>query len=157
MHQESTTQFGNGNTDADRYLRRFEQEFRNIMNEVSTYTAIIPQYKSENDSLRERLENIRGWIEAASKMRYLPGTDADAVLANLITNVMPECNAIEELKPVVPKEPDIKSASDELFSMLVNSRGVDMDEAFEGFDFFENNPHRKAAEKKIAKMNKRKR
>jgi len=144
------------NTDENRYLKRFEAEFRAIMQEVSMYTSVIPQYKSENESLRERLCNIREWVEAASKIRYMSGTDSDAVLANLIANVLPECTDLQELKPTTPKEPDIKSASEELFNMLVNSRNVAMDEAFEGFEFFENNPYKKVAEKKIAKIQKRK-
>ena len=138
--------------DENRYLKRFEAEFRAIMDEVSMYTSVIPQYKSENDSLRERLTNIKEWAEAASKTRYMPGADADAVLANLITNVLPECNSLEQLKPIVPKKSDIKTASDELFQMLSHSRNVEMDEAFKGFDFFDNNPYKKSAEKKIAKI-----
>ena len=154
MFQETPTT--TSNPDENRYLKKFEQEFLAIMKEVSMYTAVIPQYKSENESLRERLTNIREWVEVASKLRYLPGADSDAVLANLIANVLPECSAIEVLKPIVPVEPDIKSASDDLFQMLATSRGVNMDEAFSGFDFFENNPYKKLAEKRIAKIRKKK-
>jgi len=125
-----------GDTRENRYLERFEQEFKKIMDEVSMYSQVIPQYKSENESLRERINNIREWVEIASKMRYLPNTDPDAVLANLITNILPECNKIEDLKPVT-QAPDIKTASDELFHILASSRNIELDEAFEGFDFFE--------------------
>ena len=149
MFEESIPQ------DENRYLKRFEVEFRAIMDEVGMYTSVIPQYKNENESLRERLNNIREWVEAASKTRYLPKADVDAILAKLITNVMMECNNLEELKPVIPKESDIKAASDELFQMLSNSRSVQMEEAFKGFDFYDNNPYKNKAEKKIAKLQKK--
>lgn len=125
------------------------------MNEISTYSSVIPQYKSENDSLRERLLNVRDWAEAASKARYLPGTDPDAVLANLIAQILVESDKIDELKPVVSEPEKNKDASNDLFELLTYSRGVAMDEAFQGFDFFDNNPYKKQAEKKIAKIQKR--
>jgi len=125
------------------------------MKEISMMSNIIPQYKSENESLRERLLNIRSWAEVASKIRYMPDTDADAVLANLITQILIETDKLDELKPIV-KEPDIKAVSDELFQMLSNSRNVELDEALSGFDFYDNNPLKKSAEKKIAKIKKKK-
>ena len=141
--------------DENRYLKRFEAEFHRILDEINMYSTVIPQYKTENESLRERIANIRGWAEAASKIRYMPHTDADAVLANLITQVLIESDKLDELKPVEQKVPDLR-VSDELFQMLSKSRNVKMDEAFEGFDFFDNNPYKKAAEKKIAKIQRRK-
>jgi len=117
---------------------------------------VIPQYKNEIDSLRERIANIRGWAEAASKIRYMPGTDADAVLANLITQVLLESDKLDELKPIIQKEPDTKTASEDLYQLLTASRSVAMDEAFQGFEFYDNNPYKKIAEKKIAKIQKRK-
>jgi hypothetical protein len=123
------------------------------------YSSVIPQFKDENQSLRERIVNMRGWAEAASKVRYMPDADIDAVLANLITQILLESDKIDELKPVVqnvPNIPDIKTKSDELFQMLSHTRNVAMDDAFQGFDFYENNPLKKKAEKKIAKIQKRK-
>ena len=134
------------------FLTRFEAEFRKIMDEINTYSSVIPQYKTENESLRERIDNIRAWAEAASKLRYLPDSDPDAVLANLITHILAESDNLSELKPVTaPTKKELKDASNELFQMLSNGRKVELNEAFEGFDFFEQNPYKKAAEKKIAK------
>jgi len=74
------------------------------------------------------------------------------VLANLITHILAESDNLSELKPVTaPTKKELKDASNELFQMLSNGRKVELNEAFEGFDFFEQNPYKKAAEKKIAK------
>ena len=139
----------------DRYLQRFEAEFLKIMDEISMYSSVLPQYKTENESLRERITNIRGWAEAASKIRYMPDTDLDAVMANLITQILAETDKIDELKPIVQKEPDIKAVSDELFQMLGSGKSIALDEAFRGFDFFDNNPYKKSAEKKLEKIKKK--
>ena len=142
--------------DENRYLKRFEAEFNKILNEITVLSESIPQYKSENESLRERIQNMRRWAEAASKIRYLKGTDHEAVLANLITHILRESDNLDELKPIVSQEVDIKATSDELFQLLTTSRNVAMEEAFRGFDFYDNNPYKEVAEKKIAKINKKK-
>jgi hypothetical protein len=139
----------------DRFLKRFEAEFNRIMEEISVYSSIVPQYKTENESLRERLENIRAWAEEASKARYMQNTDTDAVLANLVTNILAESGDLDKLKPKVQK-PDIKAASDELFQLLSTAQHCNLDEAMKGFDFYDNNPLKKQAEKKIAKIKKKK-
>jgi len=142
--------------DENRYLKRFESEFHAILNEITMYSSVIPQYKDENASLRERIANIRGWAEAASKVRYQSGADVDAVLANLITQILLESDKMDELKPVTPKPVDKKNISEDLYQLLTTSRNVAMDEAFQGFDFYDNNPHKKEAERKIQKIQKRK-
>lgn len=124
------------------------------MDEVSALSNTIPHYKSENESLRERLTNIRHWAEMASKLRYKGDADADAVCANLITQILTETDKLNELKPV-EKAKDITDVSDELFQILQQSHAVEMEEALKGFDFYEENPYRKTAEKKIAKMEKK--
>jgi hypothetical protein len=138
----------------NRYLKRFEQEFKNIVKEIGLLSMVVPEYKNENDSLRERIENIREWAEVASKIRYLPDADTDAVLANLITQILIETDNLDQLKPIT-KMPDLKSVEGDLFSILATTKNIEMDEAFCGFDFYENNPYKKSAEKKIAKMKKK--
>jgi hypothetical protein len=144
-------------THENSFLTRFEAEFRKIMDEINTYSSVIPQYKTENESLRERIDNIRAWAEAASKLRYMPDADADAVLANLITHILAESDNLSELKPAAPSKQELRNTSNELFQMLSNSRNVEIDEAFKGFDFFEENPYKRAAEKKIAKIKRKSR
>ena len=141
--------------DENRYLKRFEAEFHKIVKEISMLSESLPQYKSENESLRERIENIRGWAEAASKVRYLKDTDHEAVLANLITQILKESDNLDELKPIIAEKQDVKATSDVLFQLLQTSRNVEMEEAFRGFDFYDNNPYKKEAEKRIAKIKKR--
>jgi len=140
-------------SDENRYLKRFEAEFRSIMSEIDSMTNIIPQYKNENESLRERISNIRGWAEVASKIRYMNNADADALLANLISQILMETDKLDELKPI-NREPDIKGATDDLYQLLTKSKAVDMESAFAGFDFYDNNPLKQKAEKKIKKMKK---
>ena len=153
-------------TREDEYLKRFEDEFARIRDEVNMYSDVLPRYKSENESLRERLRNIRTWVEDASKMRYLPSditidannmpteADAEAVLASLVTNILLETDNLDELKPTFQHE-KIKTVSDTLYELLGKRNNIEIDEAFQGFDFYEDNPYKKAAEKKIAKLNKR--
>jgi len=160
-------------TEVDHFIKRLDDDFqailkshndslnnvkRNISNlarEIGEFSQAIPQYKSEIDSLRERLENIRGWAEAASKTRYLPGTDVDAVLANFITQVLLESDRIHELKPIKPVKHEPMD-SDELFEVLSSTRDLKLEDAFTGFDFYDNNPYKQSAEKTLAKINKKK-
>jgi len=138
----------------DKYLRRFELEFKAIVDEISTLSTALPKYKDENASLRERIQNIRDWAEVASRIRYKKGADPDAILAELISKIFSETENIEKLKPLAV-EPEIKNISDDLFKMLSHSKNIDLEEALKGFDFYDNNPYREKAEKKIAKIKKR--
>jgi len=138
-------------SDENRYLKRFEMEFRSIIDEIGALQTALPQYKTAVESLRERLDNIRGWVEVASKIRYMQDADPDAVLANLIAQILIETDDLDKLKPVV-KEPDLETTSNDLFKLLGKSNSIDLDDAMSGFDFYDNNPYKKSAEKKIAKI-----
>ena len=160
--------------EVDRYLQQLDDDFQNILKshterldnvkrnitdlavEIGEYTQVIPQYKSEIESLRERLENIRGWVEAASKLRYMKNTDADAVLANLITQVMEESDKIEELKPITPPVKVKPKECEEFFEILASSGEITLDDALKGFDFYDDNPYKSKAEKTLAKLEKEK-
>jgi len=159
-------------TEVDHYIKRLDADFQailkshndslenvkrnisNIAREVAVYTQEIPQYKNAIDSMRERLVNIRGWAEAASKARYFPGTDTEAVLANFITQVLLESDRIDELKPVIAVKAPVMD-SDEFFEALSTTRDLTLEEAFEGFDFYDNNPYKQTAERTLAKLNKK--
>jgi len=136
-------------------LENVKHNIADLAREITEYTQVIPQYKNINESLRERLENIRGWAESASKARYLPNNDPDAVLANLISQILNESDNIDELKPVIPKKQKLVD-SDELFEVLASSRDIKMEDAFRGFDFYDNNPYRASAEKRLANIEKKK-
>jgi len=148
MHEEIKSDLEN------KYLRRFEIEFRAIVDEINTLSNALPQYKDENASLRERIDNIRCWTNVASKKRYNKDADPDAILANLITHVLTETDNVDALKPTI-KEPDTKIISDDLFKMLSHSQNINLEEAMRGFDFYDNNPYKTKAEKRIAKIKKR--
>ena len=162
-------------TEVDHYLKRLDADFQVILKsqterlenvkrnitelavEIGEYThVVIPQYKSEIESLRERLFNIRGWAEAASKIRYMKNTDIDAILANLIAQVLLETDNLDELKLIEP-EPAVKPVDGEgFFEVLASCQNVKLEEALSGFDFYDNNPYKIAAEKKLAKIEKKK-
>jgi predicted RNase H-like nuclease (RuvC/YqgF family) len=161
-------------SEVDYYLKRLDDDFAAILkshteklgnvkrsitelaNEIGDYSQVIPQYKSEIESLRERLENIRRWAEAASKIRYMQDADTDAVLANLITQVLIESDKIHELKPVIPvKTKPIDG--DNFFEILASGKNIKLDEVLKGFDFYDNNPYKVKAEKKLARIEKKKR
>jgi hypothetical protein len=128
------------NTDTaqeDKYLKRFETEFQTIFNEISMFS---------NKVLREHLANIRGWAEAAENIRAMQDADVGAVLDNLIAQIKIETDKIGDARQVAAEK------KDELTQLLSKARNVEITEAFEGFDFYDNNPLKRKAEKKIAKL-----
>jgi len=142
------------------HTERLENVKRNITElavEIGQYTHIvIPKYKSEIESLRERLFNIRSWAEAASKIRYMKNTDIDAILANLIAQVLLETDNLDELKLVEPEEPTKTVDGEGFFEVLASCQNVKLEDALSGFDFYDNNPYKISAEKKLAKIEKKK-
>jgi len=160
-------------SEVDHYIKRLDDDFQNILKshterledvkrniadiakELNTFNAVVPKYKSEIDSMRERLENIRGWAAAASKARYIKNTDLEALLANFITQVLVESDKIHELKPVVASEKK-QINNDDFFEILATSKDIKLEDALEGFDFYDNNPYKEKAEKNLAKINKKK-
>ena len=148
--------------EVDYYIERLEVDFRaiiknnaekieHIKNNLSEVTQIVPQYKTEIESLKERLVNIRECTNRASEARYLKDAEPEVLLANLIMQVLEETSAMEKLKPVVTTIDD-----SDFFEILAGSRELKLDEALEGFEFFDNNPYKLKAEKKLAKIQARK-
>jgi len=161
--------------EVDHYLQRLDDDFQAILKsnnqrlenvkrnitelavEIGQYThVVIPKYKSEIESLRERLFNVRGWSEAASKIRYLKNTDVDAILANLIAQILLETDNLDELKLVEPEEPAKPVDGEGFFEVLASCKNVKLEDALQGFDFYDNNPYKKTAMKKLAKIEKKK-
>jgi len=164
---------GYNKSEVDYYIKRLDDDFQQILKshtdrlenvksnisdlatKINEYSQVVPKYKSEIESLRERLQNIRSWVEDASKKRFIHKTDKDALLAILITQILTESDNISELKLVEPANLKPIDGTD-FFEVLASNRDIKLDEALEGFDFFDDNPHRKAAEKTLAKIEKKK-
>ena len=178
-------------SEVDYYIRRLDEDFQTIMRgqskrfqsmqtnigelrteiqglnlELKQYDEVFPEFKSEIESLRERLQNIRQYANSASEARYLASNDPEIILANLIMQTLEESSNLEALKPIkTPKKkkrastegnPDEISDVD-FFELLASSKELKLDEALAGFEFFDNNPFKKNAEKKLQKIDKKKR
>ena len=161
-------------SEVDHYIKRLDDDFQKILGrseerlenvkhniaaltvELNEYSQVVPQYKSEIESLRERLNNIRKWANNASEARYLK-KDVDAILASFITQSLAETDKLDELKPL---DSQITQASgetrmlkpDDFFEVLATNKNLKLDEALSGFDFFDNNPFRQKAEKRLKKI-----
>jgi hypothetical protein len=114
-----------------KYLKRFEIEFRSIIDEITTLSSAIPQFKDENAMLRDRINNIK---------KICLGVDNPD---ETILKIFRETKNI--VKPTQNTELD----------KILSQTPVDLDEAMRGFDFYDNNPYKSKAEKKIAKIKKR--
>lgn len=159
--------------EVDYYIQRLDEDFQTILKnqterlenvkanitqlatELNEYTQAVPKYKSEIESLHERLNNIRSWTEEASKVRYMPKSDKEVILANLITQILHESDNLDQLK-LVESTPTKPIVGEDFFEILATHREVKLDDALSGFDFFDNNPFKNKAEKRLAKIEKRK-
>jgi predicted RND superfamily exporter protein len=141
-------------TDKQDYTKRLEDAFARIM---TGYREVVPQYKSDIESLRERLVNIREFTNVASSARYLKNAQPEVILANLITQILSEADEMDKLKPVETARSfaEAKRAED-ILEVLAGSKELKLDEALSGFEFFDNNPYRKKAEKRLAKIKSKK-
>jgi len=136
------------------YTKRLEEAFARIM---TGYREVVPQYKSDIESLRERLINIRNFANRASAARYLKDANSEFILANLITQILQEADEIDKLKPVKPMNATEEARRTENFlEVLAGSKELKLDEALSGFEFFDNNPYRVKAEKRLAKIKSKK-
>ena len=144
--------------DVDYYIKRLEDDFQAIIKSNSEklaytkqnlkeITQTVPQYKSEIESLRERLSNLRDCANRASEARYLKDAQAEVLLANLIAKVLTESADLEKLKPVIAEE-----GEDDFLQILASTKELKLGDALEGFDFFDNNPYKTKAEKKLEKI-----
>jgi len=135
------------------YTKRLEEAFKRIM---TGYREVVPQYKSDIESLRERLVNIREFANRASSARYLKDAQAEVILANLITQVLSEVAEMNVLKPVKPAKIAEGRKAEDFFEVLAGTKELQLDEALSGFEFFDNNPYRMKAEKRLAKIKSKK-
>ena len=144
--------------DVDYYIKRLEDDFHTIIQRnceklentkqnLKEITRAVPQYKTEIESLRERLSNLRDCANKASEARYLKDAQPEVLLANLIAKVLTESSDLEKLKPVVASENE-----EDFLQILASTKELKLDDALEGFDFFDNNPYKTKAEKKLEKI-----
>jgi hypothetical protein len=137
-------------------LDTIKKNINELTVELNEYATAVPQFKSEIDSLRERLYNIMGYANRASEQRYLQDAQSEVILAHLIMQILDETADIDELKPLVS---DLESGllnGDDFFDILANNKELKLDEALSGFDFFDNNPFRQSAERRLAKIERKK-
>ena len=133
------------------YTKRLEEAFERIMEGCRD----VPQFKTDIESLRERLINICNFANRASSDRYLKNAQPEVILANLITQILSEADKIDELKPANTSDDDgIKQ--EDFFEVLAGTKELKLDEALSGFEFFDNNPYRIKAERKLAKLKSKK-
>ena len=135
------------------YTKRLEEAFTRIM---TGYREVVPQYKSDIESLRERLINIREYANRASTARYMKDAQSEVILANLITKILAEADEMDKLKPVKPTSAAEARSAEDFLEELASSRELKLDEALSGFEFFDNNPYRMKAEKRLAKIKSKK-
>jgi hypothetical protein len=147
--------------DFQEILKGQAERFENVTSKIATlakdlneYSQVVPQYKSEIDSLKERLQNIREAAEFASEERYLSRNDIEVVLANFIAQVLKETDKIDELKIQGPK---VMRSGGDFFEELAGNKEIKLDDALKGFDFYDNNPYKTSAERKLAKIEAKKR
>lgn len=135
------------------YTKRLEDAFKRIMEGYH----VVPQYKSDIESLRERLVNIRDFANRASSARYLKDAKPEVILANLITQVLSEADEMDKPKPVrQTRLYDSAKKAEDFFEVLAGSKELELDQALSGFEFFDNNPYRVKAEKRLEKLKKSK-
>ena|GEM_PF-1007640 len=144
--------------EVDYFIKRLESDFQSIIKRnteklehtqknLREITLSVPQYKTEIESLRERLEIIRDCANKASEARYLKDAQPEVLLANLVAKVLTETADMEKLKPVIAELDE-----GDFLQILAGTRELKLGDALEGFDFFDNNPYKGKAEKRLAKI-----
>jgi len=101
-----------------------------------------------NAELTDRLDYIRDITNDASAARYMGAYDTDIILNDLISKVL---DAVEGV------EPEVESATQEFFTAMLKAPQKELEQIFEGFEFYENNPYKDQAERALAKLRRKKR
>jgi len=94
-------------------------------------------------TLEERIDNIRRVTNQASEARYLATQDPEVILANLIMQVLEETEGQDGMS-------DGRTILDDI---LMGPRKLE--EVLPGFEFYDNNPYRAKAEKRLEKIRRR--
>jgi len=123
---------------ANEILRRFDEGFSTIVKQTTvTYTTDF--------GTQSKLDKIIDATNRASKERYLTSNDHEAILARLIMQIY----------SVTDTPAEVFHKSDSFFEILTNSKETELDKIFNGFEFYDNNPYREIAERRLEKIKKR--
>ena len=133
---------------ASEILRKFDEEFSSIIKQTVTIKTEVFDSKNAAD-LQEKLDKIIAATNSASKERYLSSNDHEAILARLIMQVY---SAVDNKEKV---DDEVFQKSESFFEILTNSREVELERVFSDFDFYQDNPYREIAERRLAKLQKK--
>ena len=128
-------------------LSQFDESFAAILKQTVTVKTEVFQNRSHKE-VQERLDKILEATNLASRERYL-NSDHEAILARLIMSIYgTEENAAQ---------PDTEEyhKSESFFEILTNARKDEVEEVFSAFDFYNQNPYREIAQRRLDKIKKR--
>ena len=132
-------------------LSRFDEGFSTITKQTVTVTTqVFPNASAM--ALQEQIDSITAATDVASKERYLTSNDHEAILARLIMQIYAATNKFDQ---VANESDEVFQKSESFFEILTNSKETDLEKIFDGFEFYENNPYREIAEKRLAKIYKK--
>ena len=127
-------------------LSQFDESFAAILKQTVTVKTEVFESRNHKD-VQERLDKILEATNQASRERYL-NSDHEAILARLIMTIY----GTEKELPVPAVE---YHKSDSFFEILTNSRKDEVEEVFSHFDFYNQNPYREIAQRRLDKIKKR--
>ena len=129
-------------------LNRFDEGFSSIVKQTVTVTTQV--FPNETAlALQEQIDAITAATNLASKERYLTSNDHEAILARLIMQIYSATNTFDKVEN---ESAEVFQKSESFFEILTNSKETDLEKIFDGFEFYENNPYREIAEKRLAKL-----
>jgi len=144
------------------YLKRLEEDFQRIKKnfaavnwqeqgreQVQEQEQIreIPQRNAEIESYKKRFSALRKCANRTSSARYLKGAQSEVLLANLITQVLAVTDDSRDVE-----FSEANNHDPDFFEVLASTKELKLDKALEGFEFFDNNPFKTKAERKLAKI-----
>ncbi|MDR0975765.1 MAG: hypothetical protein LBM01_02285 [Christensenellaceae bacterium] len=118
----------------------FAEKPQNALEKIVENSADKSQITAET-----RLANIYATAVEASRKRYLKQGDTEALLANLIATVLKEAGGASEGEEAF-----------DILQELASLEKVSLDETLAGFEFYDKNPYKKKAEKRLARLRKKK-
>lgn len=154
-------------------LTRFDEAFRNIAGanlsnlgeirketltyEAEYYPTSEPGGLVSKSVLQEKLDRILTATNNASRERYLSNNDHEAILARLIMQIYSVTEDEDEGCPACSDESEgeVFHKSDSFFEILTSARETELEKVLSGFDFYENNPYREMAERRLEKLRRR--
>jgi len=134
----------NFNDQMDYFIRRFDEDFLTLTKQKTDSKIIQMAHIPLHEVYKRRLDKIREYTNQASRERYLAKDESEVILANLIMKVLMET------------EQEFGSETDDFFDELASSKDAELDEILSGFEFYDNNPFREIAERRLEKIKRKK-